>query len=312
MSRILSGKLTIRPEAMDLRRTVQLAIEAARPVMLARQLTLIEDLSPTDDLQMAGDPARLQQVVWNLLSNAVKFTPAGGNVTISVRRNDGEAIIVVTDTGCGIRPEFLPHVFERFRQADGSTTRQHGGLGLGLAIVKHLVEMHGGAVQAASDGEGRGAAFTVRLPVRAPVVLPAPAANSQPPVPFDSLQGKHVLLVEDDVDASEVLRTILERAGAVVHTASSGAHALTLLRESRFDLLISDIGMPQMDGYGVIRRVREREAGGARRIPAIALTAFAQKEDRLQAIAAGYDLHLAKPVVPENLLRAVAGLTGAI
>jgi CheY-like chemotaxis protein/anti-sigma regulatory factor (Ser/Thr protein kinase) len=268
---------------------------------------------PTDqDFKLQGDAARLQQVISNLLSNAVKFTPEGGQVLVLLQRNDSRAKVIVTDTGRGIRPEFLPHVFERFRQADGSTTRQHGGLGLGLAIVNHLVELHGGHVSATSEGEGRGATFTVELPLTAPVVsAPAHADPSTRSAEAVQLDGLNVLLVEDDRDAAEVVRTILERAGATVNFVPNAMQALERLRDTRFDVLVSDIGMPEMDGYGLIRRLRETETAANQYTPAIALTAFANKDDREEAIKAGYQMHLAKPVSPADLTRAVARVRNA-
>jgi PAS domain S-box-containing protein len=312
MSRILSGKLTIKPESMDLKEGLQAAIDAVGPAVLLKQLTLEQDVPQQDDFRIQGDPTRLQQVMSNLLSNAVKFTPAGGKVQVSLQRDANLVTLKISDTGRGIRPEFLPHVFERFRQADGSTTRQHGGLGLGLAIVKHLVEMHGGHASAESAGEEKGATFTVQLPVNAPIVKNAPKIEAQPnDGNMVSLKGLRILLVEDDAGSAEVVRAILEHAGAEVEAVSSGIAGLKSLAERQFDVLISDIGMPQMDGYGLIRRVREIEPGTNRHIQAIALTAFASKDDRQEALAAGYQMHLAKPVAPGDLTRAVASVVRA-
>ncbi len=309
MSRILSGKLTIKPGAVDLREVVKRAVDTVGPAALAKQIRLMGDLSEADDFRLQGDAARLQQVVSNLLSNAVKFTPSGGRVGVRLQLSDHTARIIVSDTGRGILAEFLPHVFERFRQADGSTTRQHGGLGLGLAIVKHLVELHGGKVSADSAGEGLGATFTAELPLAISAVTASPQIEPNPealaPV---SLDGVSILLVEDDPDAREVVRTILERAGASVECESSAIQGLKRLRQQRFSVLISDIGMPEMDGYGLIRRVREIEANGDRQTPAIALTAFANKDDRDEALKAGYQLHLAKPVAANELAQAVASV----
>jgi CheY-like chemotaxis protein len=313
MSRILSGKLTIKPGVVDLRQVVKSAIDAVGPAAIEKKVGIVQDISQPEDFKLAGDGARLQQVVSNLLSNAVKFTPAGGQVTVLLKRNDHTARVVVSDTGRGIRPEFLPYVFERFRQADGSTTRQHGGLGLGLAIVKHLVEIHGGSVAAHSEGEGHGATFTIELPLTAPVIVPpAPTEQNTSVARPVSLQGLKILLVEDDRGAAEVVRTILEHAGATVDSASSAAAGLERVREQNYDVLISDIGMPDMDGYGLIRRVREMENGSGRQLPAIALTAFANKDDREEALKAGYHMHLAKPVAPDDLSRAVASVVGEI
>lgn len=308
MSRILSGKLTIKPETMDLRNGLKTAIDGVGPAVLLKQLVLEQDVPASDDLRIQGDAARLQQVMSNLLSNAVKFTPAGGKVTVSLHRDQNLVTLKIADTGRGIRREFLPHVFERFRQADGSTTRQHGGLGLGLAIVKHLVEMHGGSVSAESDGEEKGATFTVQLPVNAPIVAVQKIEPEKENAKLISLKGLRILIVEDDGDAAEVVCAILQHAGAEVEMTSSGVQALKSLAEREFDVLVSDIGMPHMDGYGLIRRVREIEPGTNRHIPAIALTAFANKDDRQEALAAGYQLHLSKPVIPDDLIRAVASV----
>lgn len=328
MSRIISGKLAIKPEPLDTRQIVRAAAESIRPAVEAKQLTLHVDVDDSADLMIQGDAARLQQVVGNLLSNAVKFTPSGGRIEVSLHSEgagDSDspgrsafAVLTVRDTGQGIKPSFLPHVFERFRQADGSTTRHHGGLGLGLAIAKHLVESHGGQISVHSDGEGRGATFVVRLPLRPPHLL-AKAGVNPPPLWLAAehrLDGVRVLTVEDDADTSMIVQTILERAGAEVVSASSANAALDLLRpvDSRatFQLLISDIGMPQMDGYGLIRRLREIESAEpdrAPRLPAVALSAFAREEDRRRALEAGYDRHVAKPIAVDELLNAVGELT---
>lgn len=309
MSRILSGKLTIKPGVVDLHQIVQAAIDAVRPAALAKNITITQQLPAAEEVKLAGDAARLQQVVSNLLSNAVKFTPEAGKISVAVDACDGRARVVVSDSGRGINPEFLPHVFEQFRQADGSTTRQHGGLGLGLAIVKHLVEIHGGAVSAGSAGDGQGANFTVDLPLSPPAIS-APASPEQKSGGSEavSLDGISVMLVEDDQGAAEVVRAILERAGAQVDCASSALAGLERLGQKRFNVLISDIGMPDMDGYALIRRLRQSEANQDYSTPAIALTAFANKDDRDEALGAGYQLHLAKPVAASDLWQAVASV----
>jgi PAS domain S-box-containing protein len=308
VSRILSGKLTIKLGVVDLRAVVKAAVDAVGPAAMAKQVRLLGEFADAD-FKLQGDAARLQQVVANLLSNAVKFTPVGGTVTVRLNRTDHTAQLQVDDTGRGIRPEFLPYVFERFRQADGSTTRQHGGLGLGLAIVKHLVDLHGGHVRADSAGEDRGATFTVDMPLTAPAVAPpAPVESTAPPAEPVSLEGIRVLLVEDDRDACEVVQVLLQRAGATVECEHSAITGLERLRADRFDVLISDIGMPGMDGYGLIRRLREIETTLNHKTPAIALTAFANKDDREEALNAGYQMHLAKPVAAEEMTRAVASL----
>jgi CheY-like chemotaxis protein/anti-sigma regulatory factor (Ser/Thr protein kinase) len=259
-----------------------------------------------------GDPHRLQQVVWNLLSNAVKFTARGGKVRVMVGRDDGSAVISVRDTGEGIGPEFLPYVFDRFRQADASTTRKHGGLGLGLSIVKHLMEMHGGAVQVASEGVGRGATFSVTLPLstlRPVLELPAKGAELETECP-PAIGGVHVLLVEDEPDVRELVVAVLERCGVRVTIASSVAEALEALRRDKPDLLLSDIGLPGEDGYSLIRKVRALPPHEGGRIPAVAMTAYARLEDRTRALLAGFQLHVPKPVAPEELLAVVAALSG--
>jgi len=265
---------------------------------------------------VAGDPARLQQVVWNLLSNAIKFTPRDGLVTIELGRNDANVVITVRDNGAGIRPEFITHVFERFRQADASMTRRHGGLGLGLAIVKSLIEQHGGTVRVESAGEGCGASFTIELPLakqpsgdkrsaRNAMILPAPAT---PEMQLRDLSGIDVLVVDDDRDARELILRILNDCGATVRVAASARDALALIRQEAPKLLISDLGMPEVDGFELLDWVRKlpREQGG--QTPAIALTAFARSEDRLRALEAGFSAHISKPVEPSELIATVASV----
>jgi CheY-like chemotaxis protein len=257
-----------------------------------------------------GDPDRLRQVLWNLLSNAVKFTPADGHVRVEIGRVGSRIEVRVADTGIGIAPEFLPRVFERFTQADGSTSRAHGGLGVGLAIVRHLVELHGGDVTADSPGQGRGATFSFRLPVRA--VRAADEGDERPgsePAAGDSsvhdLTGLRVLVVDDEADARDVVRLVLSEAGAAVVVADSAEEALRVLEEGGpVDVIISDIGMPDIDGYGMIRALRAL-GGLAEMIPAIALTAYGRPEDRTRALACGYHHHVTKPVSPANLIAAV-------
>jgi CheY-like chemotaxis protein/anti-sigma regulatory factor (Ser/Thr protein kinase) len=258
-----------------------------------------------------GDEDRLQQVVWNLLSNAIKFTPRGGRVSVDVVQIESRVQIRVRDTGRGIRPEFLPHVFERFRQADAATTRDHGGLGLGLAIVRHITELHGGTVAVESEGEGRGAVFTVELPIH-PVALPA----GPRPAPGDGaaedsahrLDGVRVLVVDDEADARELLSELLRESGAQVRAAASADEAIAAIEEARPDVLVSDIGMPGEDGYALIRRVKAYERERGLRIPAVALTAYARDEDRRRALRAGYETHVAKPVDGDELGAAIANL----
>jgi CheY-like chemotaxis protein/anti-sigma regulatory factor (Ser/Thr protein kinase) len=257
---------------------------------------------------VGGDPDRLQQIVWNVVSNALKFTPAGGQVAVSLRAEEGQAVLRVADTGVGIAPEFLPYVFDRFRQADSSSTRAHGGLGLGLALVRHLVEMHGGTVEAESGGRGLGAVFTIRLRVQpdAPAPLAARAVRRQ----HDRLGGVRVLVVDDEADTRDLLATALGHAGAQVEPAASAGEALDALRERRPDVLVCDIGMPGVDGYALLGRVRALppEEGGL--VPAVALTAYARADDRRRALAAGYQIHVAKPVDPDELIAVVARMAG--
>ncbi|HEV2761959.1 MAG TPA: ATP-binding protein [Pyrinomonadaceae bacterium] len=269
---------------------------------------------------VSGDPDRLQQVVWNLLSNAVKFTPRGGRVQVRLCGADSQVELAVSDTGAGIEPEFLPHVFDRFRQAEMGTTRRHGGLGLGLAIVRHLVELHGGTVEAESAGAGQGTTIRVRLPVApfsdAGRAASAAAVGSHPPAAgapavLPPLGGVKVLAVDDDPETRQLLSEILGRCGAQVMSAPSAVDALELLRTWRPDVLLSDIGMPGGDGYALIRQVRAlpREQGGA--TPAAALTAYAGPDDRARALSSGYQAHLAKPVKPVELAAVVARLAEA-
>jgi signal transduction histidine kinase len=310
VSRIVTGKLRLQARPVRLPGVVRAALEAVEPAALAKSVTLeariAQQLPP-----VLGDPDRLQQVLWNLVSNGIKFTPAGGRVMVSLAGGDSEVVLTVADTGVGIKREFLPHVFERFRQAESSTNRAYGGLGLGLAIVRHLVELHGGRVAVQSDGEGRGATFSVRLPVAAAsAVAHVPAVVTTHGSVGQSLAGVRLLVVDDEADAREVMRFMLERGGARVRTADCAAQALDAVREERPDILISDIGMPVEDGYVLVRRLRAMEEGLGRRLPAIALTAYASEEDHRRARAAGFDEHLSKPVDPARLIEVAAGLVG--
>lgn len=310
VSRIVTGKLRLQARPVRLPGVVRAAMEAVESAALAKTVTL-EARIEADLPAVMGDPDRLQQVLWNLLSNGIKFTPKGGRVTVTVGGRNSEVMLTVADTGAGIKREFLPHVFERFRQAESSTNRAYGGLGLGLAIVRHLVELHGGSVAVQSEGEGQGATFSVRLPVAAAIRTAerAPAAVSTEGGPVgQSLAGLRLLIVDDEADAREVMRFMLERSGAQVRTADSAAQALDAIREERPDLLISDIGMPAEDGYVLVRRLRAMEEGLGRRLPAIALTAYASEEDTRRALTAGFDAHLSKPVDPVRLIDIAAGL----
>jgi CheY-like chemotaxis protein len=243
-----------------------------------------------------GDRARLHQVITNLLSNALKFTPDGGSIEVQIRREEEHVTVAVADTGKGIPREFLPMVFERFRQADGSSTRKHGGLGLGLAIVRHVVQLHEGDVDVFSEGEGKGARFVVRLPASSEPRGRAEERGSNPDDEDAPLSGKRALLVEDDPDGQRLATTVLRRWGFHVTPVGSVPEALAALAEASFDVLVSDVGLPDRDGYDLLREIRARESGGERRLPAIALTAFASEEDRARALQAGFDAHVAKPI----------------
>jgi len=317
VSRITSGKLRLNVCPTDLAGVARSAVDSVRPAAEAKGIAL--DSHITDDVgEIPGDPDRLQQVVWNLLTNAIKFTPAGGRVRVDVDRASDLVWVRVSDTGKGINPSFLPYVFDRFRQADSSTTRSHAGLGLGLTIVRRLVELHGGSVHAESLGEGQGATFTVQLPAHAP----APAAGAAPsgdngqssaPIAADflpDLSGLHVLAVDDEPDALELIRQMLHRSGAVVAQAASAKEALAQIDRRPPDVLISDIGMPEADGYALIRQVRNLppDRGGA--VPAIALTAYVRDEDRARMIAAGFTSHVPKPVEAPELIRTIGHLSG--
>ena len=318
VSRIICGKVRLNLSPLDLVAVVDAALTSARPTAGAKGIALSREIAGMDRL-VPGDPDRLQQVVWNLLTNAIKFTPRSGQVSVSVRQLDREAEIQVRDTGIGIKEDFLPYVFDRFRQSDASTTRAHGGLGLGLSITRHLVEMHGGTVTAESDGEGRGAVFTVRLPLFAPSGAAAgpsderPAAQpervpSAPVSTMPSLDDRRVLVVDDEADSRRLLVHLLTRARATVREADSVPAALTVLQEWPADVLISDIAMPGENGYSLLRRLRQSSTVEWRTLPAIALTAFARAEDQEMAMAAGFQMHLAKPFQPLALLTAVATL----
>jgi PAS domain S-box-containing protein len=315
VSRVITGKLRLEMRPVELRALAQDAVESVRPAAEAKGVYLSTLLAP-DAGEVTADPDRLQQVMWNLLTNAVKFTPAGGRVEVELRREGARTALRVSDTGEGIAPEFLPHVFDRFRQADMGTTRQHGGLGLGLAIVRHLVELHGGEVRAESAGRGRGSTFTLRLP-HAPATrrgqesVPHTAARPEPAAPAagsPALAGTRVLLVEDEEDARAMLKALLEGCGAAVDAVGSAAEAWAALEGAGCDVLLSDIAMPDEDGYSLIRRVRGHGAARVKGTPAVALTAYARDEDRERSLAAGFDAYLPKPVEPSELLEVLAGL----
>jgi len=312
VSRIVSGKLRLDIRPVELVRAVEAALDTVRPAAEARGIELRTELDAGAG-PISGDADRLQQVVWNLLSNAIKFTPLSGRVTVRVARADSHVLLTVEDSGIGIDEDFLPHVFERFRQGDSSSTRPHGGLGLGLALVRHLVELHGGSVHAVSPGRDQGSIFTVKLPVMGTARLPAPEGAAVPEgAPLaalaESLSGVNVLLVDDEADARELFKAVLEGSGAHVTAVGSGAEAFSSFTASPPDVVVSDIEMPEENGYDLIRRLRglPPERGG--RTPAAALTAYARAEDRMRALRAGFQLHVSKPVQPAELVAVVADL----
>ena len=315
VSRIITGKLRMDVRPADPNSFIDAAVEAVRPAAEAKGVR-VQKVVDTGPISIPGDPVRLQQVVWNLLSNAIKFTPRGGRVQIRSERVNSHLEIVVSDTGQGIASDFLPHVFDRFRQADQKTSRQHGGMGLGLAIVRHLVEMHGGTVWANSEGEGKGATFTVQLPIT-PVYqvdssgqrVHAGARELMPPdAPPDRLDGLRILAVDDEPDTRELLKQGLEYCGANVKVVGSAAEAIDALTSSVPDILISDIGMPGTDGYDLIKQVRALPPDRGAKVAAIALTAYTRIEDRLQALRAGYDMHVPKPVELAELCAVAASV----
>ena len=315
VSRIMTGKLRMDVRPSDPNAFIDAAVESVRPAAEAKGVRVVKVMD-TGAVAIPGDPVRLQQVVWNLLSNAIKFTPRGGRVQITSERVNSHLEIVVSDTGQGIAPDFLPHVFDRFRQADQKTSRQHGGMGLGLAIVRHLVELHGGTVSAASAGEGKGATFRVMLPIT-PLyqvdssggrVHPAARDLLPPDEGTDRLDGLTILVVDDEPDTRELLKQGLEYCGAKVTVAGSAAEAVDSIVASVPDILISDVGMPGIDGYDLIRQIRglPKDSGG--RVAAIALTAYTRTEDRLHALRAGYDMHVPKPVELAELVAVAASV----
>jgi signal transduction histidine kinase/ActR/RegA family two-component response regulator len=312
VSRIVTGKLRLQVRPTDLATIVDSAVEVSQPAAAAKRITIHTDVGVRPAMT-TGDPDRLQQVVWNLLSNAVKFTPQGGEVSIALRREDGFTI-TVKDTGIGIDPEFVQHMFEPFRQADGSTSREHGGLGLGLAIVRQIVELHGGTVAAESAGSGHGAAFRVHLPSALPedhlTTRLETAARALPPAAVDAklLDGIRVLIVDDEEDARELLRTTLEGYGATVRIADSAAATIAALETAIPDVLVSDIGMAGEDGLALIKRIRRRTPPLGGLVPAIAVTAYASPTDRLAALAAGFQAHVAKPYEPSEVASLVERL----
>ena len=305
VSRIITGKLKLEIGAVDLRAVVEAALDTVKAAAEAKSIRTSLEVDPAVPV-IAADFTRLQQVVWNLLANAVKFTPSGGRVDLSVQRRGKELDLCVRDDGQGIDTQFLPYVFDRFRQQDGSITRRHGGLGLGLAIVRHIAELHGGRVSVESEGQGRGASFHVVLPAVPAAQAPAAREAGVEMASGNLLAGLRLLVVEDERDSLQMLGDLLSGYGAEVTLADSGARALDWLGCGRFDLLLSDIGMPEMDGYALMREVRRRETGTGARIAAVALTAYGRAEDRVRALAAGYQNHVTKPVEPEELALVIA------
>jgi signal transduction histidine kinase/DNA-binding response OmpR family regulator len=320
VSRIITGKLSLDFHPVEVSSIIEATIDTVRPMAEAKSIR-VQPLLKTSHCMVSGDPARLQQVVWNLFSNAVKFTPEGGHVEVGLMCDDRHVELEVRDTGQGISAEFLPYIFDRFRQADGTTTRKHGGLGLGLAIVRHLVELHGGTIRAQSDGDGQGSTFTLSLPLAtdaktknsngAPEPDATPKADEGPSLAKSAtLQGLRILIVDDEADTRELVQEVLVRQGAEVRASGSVAEALRTLKAWHADLLVSDIGMPSEDGYELIRRVRKLDAGQNGQIPAVALTAYAGADDVTRALAAGFQTHLAKPVDPKALIETVARVAG--
>ena len=317
MSAIISGKVRLDVQRTNLMDVLLASVEAIRPAAEGKGVRLHTVLDPAVG-PLFGDPSRLQQIFWNPLTNAMKFTPRGGRVEVILRRVDSQIEATVADTGEGIRPEFVPYVFDRFRQADASTTRRHGGLGLGLALVKQLVELHGGTVRVHSPGVGQGSSFTVAFPI-AILHRDAPpdpkhadsrtdSLVSSAPEEHVSLRGLQVIVVDDEVDARHLVEHVLRESGAIVRGASSAAETLQALETDWPDVLISDIGMPGEDGHSLIAKIRALEAQGRSRTPAVALTAYARTEDRVKSLRAGFDMHVVKPIQPTELLMVVASL----
>jgi CheY-like chemotaxis protein len=315
ISRITTGKLCLDLRAVKLAPLIQAVVDDVRLAADARSINL-EAAFESDVGPILGDPDRLQQIVWNLLTNAIKFTPKGGDVQVRLERNDSHALITVNDSGQGIAAELLPHVFERFRQADSSNTRSNGGLGLGLSIVRQLVELHRGTVTAESSGENAGTTFRVMLPVPSLPEVPNAAKKTEPKneqnsptTAQHSLNGLRVLVVDDEGDTRELVAAVLTTCGAEVVSVSSATEALDQMERQRFNLLISDIGMPEMNGYDLIGRIRQLGEDHGGRTPAVALTAYAGIDDRKRALAAGYGMHIPKPFVAAELISAAIFLT---
>ena len=318
ISRIISGKLRLDAQPIDLTTVINAAVDTLRPAAEAKNIRVYVVLDYSAG-SVFGDSTRLQQVVWNILSNSIKFTPRNGSIQVSLNRVNSHLEIIVSDTGIGIDEEFLPYVFDRFRQADSTTSKKYGGLGLGLSIVRQLVELHGGTVEARNREDSSGAVFTVKLPVM--------AVRKQPDQQFDqieksvqavggsftiecppSIEGVRLLIIDDEPDARMLLTAILEQCGAEVKSGENAEQAILLLKEYKPDILVSDIGLPEVDGYDLIKKIREAEKGTGKRLPAVALTAFARTEDRLKALAAGFNMHIPKPVEPAELIIVISNL----
>jgi CheY-like chemotaxis protein/two-component sensor histidine kinase len=314
VSRIVSGKVRMNVQPVEMSAIVREAIETAQPAADARRIRLDVIMDPRGTL-VSGDPDRLRQILWNLCSNAIKFSEKGGRVEVRLERVNSHIEVTVSDNGIGIAPEFLPHLFERFSQADAGAARLHGGLGLGLAICRHLVELQGGRISAESAGIGQGSTFHVTLPVRSVHARAddgdrhhplTPTHDREPQIP--DLSGVQILVVDDDQDSLALSRQILEATGATVITASNGRDALEKLHGNRADVLIADLGMPTMDGFALIAEVRTSADRAVREMPAAALTAFARSEDRVRAVQSGFEMHLSKPIDPVELMVTVASL----
>jgi CheY-like chemotaxis protein len=310
VSRIVTGKMRLDVRMVDVAAAVESAIESVRHAAEMKDIRLVSVLDPRAGA-IAGDPDRLRQVVWNLLSNAIKFTRKGGRVQVRLARVGTRVEIAVADTGAGIAPELLPHIFERFRQGDSTSTRQQGGLGLGLALVKHIVELHGGAVRVESAGPGMGATFVVELPVSpgpTAALTPSAPAGAGVAMPAVSLQGLRVLVVDDDRDTLDLFARVLAETGAELRTASSSQEAMAIFSQWRPGVLLSDIEMPGEDGYTLIRRVRALDPSQGGDVPAVAVTAYSRVEDRVRLLGAGYNMHVPKPVEPAELMVVLAAL----
>lgn len=310
VSRIMSGKLHLTYEPIDLKKISEAAIDTVKTLAEEKSIQITVMSDSADAEPVSGDASRLQQVIGNLLSNAIKFTPAGGHVDISLKRSGRDMEVSIVDTGQGIEAAFLPHVFEPFRQAAGATTRRHTGIGLGLAIVRQIVELHGGTVRAESLGPGRGATFTICLPIESaaePLDHEFAIEGIRPAL--QRLDGLHVLIVEDHADSLELMSTVLGHVGARVTTSSSVSEALETLRTEHPDVVVSDIGLPDEDGYALIREIRRRETDSESFLPAVALTGFTRAEDRTRVLAAGFQAHVPKPVEPAELTAVIAALT---